>query len=904
MKITRETPNGPELLATVEAPPDGDVNKVLEAIPQALNVEGKPISGVYDNVEFVDSQGRVIEPQIAQQYLTGGQQGAVTDNGEVTAMAATPANDMTQNEMLTCQELHNITSQTPLPGINCNSYHSPRRAKSKRMSLDEVHKASSVGSQRGTPTKSLSLPEEDAIQLYQPPEDGSEDDLEEVHTVECSSCIKCPKFLKKRPPALPKTFTELAKKRSGMTASEIHSDDKALPGLQALVANYARMLHEDKAQFVETLFRAVKINKTDVFRILCKIVQKSGFKLSSAELREPESSATILHVALLYNHIEIVDLLLEMKESELILAKYETQDYHNQTGLHVAVANGNTTIVEKLLQTLEPHERRVLINTVADGQYFRTQHPHGQLCLTAAAWAGNCEVIKLLVQNGGQLALKDYFGNTLLHSIILQSAAHPDKNDYLKLFDSVWDSTLLWAEQMQYETQNKQQMELEQRQMQINLFRELLTIRNNDGYTPLALATVKGGTLFEHMINLEKIYKIPQNKLGSIAWVTYDVTDITSFSQDSYNKFSVLHILAHSSQRLSRRATLDEEEQDFLDMEPMKAILECKWAVYRWTYILWLAIHLSYMIIFTAVTAEANSAPNLTEVELDLRLGIEHSHVHVGYAIFLILPLAYLILETLDVFGNRPYRIHMMSNQNYAKRIIKNVQSEWTITGNGPYRLVCVMFSCFTLQWFSLYAMRDPKQDMALAMSLLLGWIFVLFFTRGCRVTCRFSIMIQKMFFRDLIYFLTVYGIVLVGFSFAMNAMFSYKGEGGETINRVFYDMMNVVTDLDQKQSIDTARHPTFAKLMLIFYAIVAVILLMNMLIAMMNTSYETVRVTRCNLWKQQQLSILLMMERRFFWWKWLCGKSECDTWKKEAEDDVRCYLDVTMLHTPGYKCV
>jgi len=35
--------------------------------------------------------------------------------------------------------------------------------------------------------------------------------------------------------------------------------------------------------------------------------------------------------------------------------------------------------------------------------------------------------------------------------------------------------------------------------------------------------------------------------------------------------------------------------------------------------------------------------------------------------------------------------------------------------------------------------------------------------------------MIQKMFFRDLIYFLTVYGIVLVAFSFAMNAMFEYS---------------------------------------------------------------------------------------------------------------------------------
>ncbi len=50
--------------------------------------------------------------------------------------------------------------------------------------------------------------------------------------------------------------------------------------------------------------------------------------------------------------------------------------------------------------------------------------------------------------------------------------------------------------------------------------------------------------------------------------------------------------------------------------------------------------------------------------------------------------------------------------------------------------------------------------------------------------------------------------------------------------------MMNVVTDLDKKQQIDAARHTLFARLLLILYAILSVILLMNMLIAMMNTRW------------------------------------------------------------------
>jgi len=80
--------------------------------------------------------------------------------------------------------------------------------------------------------------------------------------------------------------------------------------------------------------------------------QKSGLKLGHRDFREPESSATILHVALLYNHTAIVDFLLDTGERDLLLAKYETSEYRNQTSLHVAVANGNPTVVERLVLSL------------------------------------------------------------------------------------------------------------------------------------------------------------------------------------------------------------------------------------------------------------------------------------------------------------------------------------------------------------------------------------------------------------------------------------------------------------------------------------------------------------------------------------------------------------------------
>ena len=63
-----------------------------------------------------------------------------------------------------------------------------------------------------------------------------------------------------------KHFGGGTKRTYGMMASDVNDEEKVLPGLKALVANYARMLYEERAQFVETLFRAVKLNKVGINR--------------------------------------------------------------------------------------------------------------------------------------------------------------------------------------------------------------------------------------------------------------------------------------------------------------------------------------------------------------------------------------------------------------------------------------------------------------------------------------------------------------------------------------------------------------------------------------------------------------------------------------------------------------
>jgi hypothetical protein len=91
-----------------------------------------------------------------------------------------------------------------------------------------------------------------------------------------SCCWACARLIKNKSRAMPKSFIQLSKGKSRMTSSEIMEDDRSMPTAHSIVANYARMLCDNRPQFVETMFRAVKLNKLDVTKILCKIIQVSA----------------------------------------------------------------------------------------------------------------------------------------------------------------------------------------------------------------------------------------------------------------------------------------------------------------------------------------------------------------------------------------------------------------------------------------------------------------------------------------------------------------------------------------------------------------------------------------------------------------------------------------------------
>ena len=68
-----------------------------------------------------------------------------------------------------------------------------------------------------------------------------------------------------------------------------------------------------------------------------------------------------------------------------------------------------------------------------------------------------------------------------MHSIVQLSVTNPEKNDYSKLWETLWEACYIKAESLAYDTKNAQQKELHQKHMQVMNFSSLSTPTKGNG---------------------------------------------------------------------------------------------------------------------------------------------------------------------------------------------------------------------------------------------------------------------------------------------------------------------------------------------------------------------------------------------------------------------------------------
>ncbi|ODM96433.1 Transient receptor potential cation channel subfamily V member 6 [Orchesella cincta] len=158
-------------------------------------------------------------------------------------------------------------------------------------------------------------------------------------------------------------------------------------------------------------------------------------------------------------------------------------------------------------------------------------------------------------------------------------------------------------------------------------------------------------------------------------------------------------------------------------------------------------------------------------------------------------------------------------------------------------------------------------EDLVAVVVMMTTAPFFLFFCRGFKTVGPFVVMIYRMLSGDLLRFVTIYLIFVMGFSQAYYIIFlSYKSQSenplGTPAESVVSMFMVSLSSFDTMyEAFKLTSHDKIAKILFSIYMAIVAILLINMLIAMMGNTYTKIAET-ANEWQRQWARIVLVVER------------------------------------------
>ncbi|XP_043387131.1 transient receptor potential cation channel subfamily V member 2 isoform X7 [Chelonia mydas] len=538
------------------------------------------------------------------------------------------------------------------------------------------------------------------------------------------------------------------------------------------------------------------------------------------------------------NPAELHGLLDYLSRTSKFLSNSEYTDAKTgQTALHIAIEKRHLDLVKLLVENgADVHAR-------AHGEFFRKKKEgvcfyFGELPLSLAACTNQLDVIKYLLDNPYQkarLQKQDSLGNTVLHALVMIA---DDTEQNTELVSKMYDEILKAG-------------------TKINPAEKLEEIVNWAGLTPLKLAAKEGKVeIFRHILQREikdPEYRHLSRKFTEWSYGPVHVSLYDLSSVDSYEKNSVLEILAESSDTPNR--------YKMVVLEPLNKLLQHKWDSFaaRRFYLSFF----SYFIFMAIFTVLAYHRP----LQLQSLFPTEFtaiSFLQLTGQIVVFLGGFYLIIAQGLYFSRR-------------WRNLKNVFSDGCIEVFLLLQAISLLLSAV------LYIVGSEDYVPMMVFSLLLGWVNMLYYTRGFQWTGIYCVMIQKTILRDLLRFLMVYVIFLFGFAAALVTLTghapptsqnkSVTQEDGDKGHVVYSGLLSTSLELfkftigmGDLEFQEQVKFKYFVLLLLLLFVILTYILLLNMLIALMSETVTSVSGYSKSVWKLQRAISILEIEKSWLW--------------------------------------
>uniref|UniRef100_A0A8C2TZ19 Transient receptor potential cation channel subfamily V member 2 n=1 Tax=Coturnix japonica TaxID=93934 RepID=A0A8C2TZ19_COTJA len=590
----------------------------------------------------------------------------------------------------------------------------------------------------------------------------------------------------------------------------------------------------------DRLFNAVTRGCPEALDGLLEYLRRTSKFLTNSEYTDAKTGKTCLMKALMNlknGRNDTIPVLLEIDQKTqnprpLVNVACSDCYYRGQTALHIAIEKRSLDIVKVLVENgADVHAR-------AHGEFFRKKKEgvcfyFGELPLSLAACTNQFEMVEYLLNNPHQKARlqeQDTLGNTVLHALVMIA---DDTEENTKFVSTVY------VEILKAGVRTDPTVKLEE-------------IANYDGLNPLQLAAKTGKVeIFRHIIQREikdPVYRHLSRKFTEWTYGPIHVSLYDLSSLDSFEENSVLEILAYSSDTPNR--------YKMVVLEPLNKLLQQKWETFasKRFYFNFIS-YLSFMIIFTAI---AYYQPLRVKPSFPVEF-TAGGFLWVSGLIIVLLGGVYLILSQVWAF------------------LLKHITVSLILLLSSFIQAFALLLSAV------LYGASSENYVVVMVFSLLLGWVNMLYYTRGFQRIGIYSVMIQKTILRDLLRFLLVYVIFLFGFA---AALFTLMGDAPSLSHNksvaqmenagshaIYGGLLNVCLELFKitigMGDLDFHEHARFRYLvilLLLLFVILTYILLFNMLIALMSETVTDISGHSKSVWKLQRAIAILEIEKAWLW--------------------------------------
>ncbi|XP_053562081.1 transient receptor potential cation channel subfamily V member 1 [Bombina bombina] len=628
----------------------------------------------------------------------------------------------------------------------------------------------------------------------------------------------------------------------------------------------------------DRIFSAVAKDDAEDLAGLQEYLQKTMKLLTNTEFKDPDTGKTCLLKAMwnLKNGMnETIPILLEAAKKsknlkEFVNAAYSNAYYKGQTALHIAIEKRNLNLVKLLMKN------EADVHAKADGIFFQKKKKKGvsfyfgELPLSLAACTNQPDIVNYLLNNpykNAHLAERDTHGNTVLHALVLVA---DDTEENTKMVTKMYDDIL-------------------KKSSKLNPPVKLEELANWDGLTPIKLAAKMGKVeIFKHILQREVTEpeynhlsrKFTEWTYGPVHTSLYDLSSVDTFEQDS-----VLETIVFKSHA--------ENRHKMIILEPINQLLQEKWDTFASKiFYLKFLIYFLYMIIFT-VTAYNRPLEGKPPFPVE---GTSSDSLRLIGEIIIMFGGVYIFICQIVYFWKRRPTLHVLMMDGYFEVL---------------FFLQSAILLCSGLAYLAGSEQYVPLMVFA----LVIGWVNMLFYTRGFQQTGIYSVMIQKTILRDMLRFLLVYLVFLLGFAAALvtltgeapqkagnetDASQSGTGTSYSGLYSTSLELFKFTIGMGDLEFNENLKFKHFFMFLLILYVVLTYILLLNMLIALMSETVNKISNESKSVWKLQRATTILDIERflpRCLRKKWRSGHLLSVGRTAEGKPDERwCFRVEEML--------